>query len=1128
MSVIRVGQGVFKKSFPEAIRLARPKDQIFLDEGFYDFPDGFTLSNIQIIGNGARDKVILRTGISVKGGIFLGNLSLYAPPYGNALNLSRSDSGAELDGVKLNAEPAGKYPGIYSASGSVTLRNCQVYAANPDGNCRAPIVIEKKTRLFIENSKIDGVIGQQSNVQIAHSTIAYLEISNGSMVRASGKLVLMPPENKWALDVDDESSIEIDSLGCANPIKISLSESLLSVQSVDSLAIGKIEVVASGNAKVQAPPGSVQVYDADELARKAQEPKQIIWRLDDANRFEEVIAPQLRSQDTLVLAEEGDYFLPGDGCFSLNNDVISHSNPESTILHGGIWVQSGKSIKLSGFTLENKVYGNVINVKGESAQIDLRDMIISHQIDEADEDHYPAIYCGDQAQLTITNSKVVAQANDSYSGVVYLESESKLDASNCQLGWVRICDNSSAMLKDVEVFQLNLGNGAEVTATGNLKLLENDCNQRSIILESANAKIANIEFFGSDHELYTSDSQLVIENTTVPDSLVPRLVIGEQRSKYSVGDLYEIYDRHETAVSVAGQALSAGHTEDPKPPRDQDEPASKDDSDALREINELIGLAKVKEQIRSFLRTVQFNQRRIEKGLSPRETTMHSFFIGPPGTGKTTVARLLGKALFQAGAIKSESFVEVQPNDFLNGHDTPQTTEAILEKARGGVLFVDEAYGFYKENNNEFAIEALNKILTFMENNRSDIVVIFAGYEADLQKVMLLNDGLESRFANRFSFESYSGDEIAEIGYQSLVNQDYNLEDETLYRELVAAEYSRAIDPANARWVRERFNSPLLDAMQKRVLDEGNDDVQTITTADMYAVSGGDLDIKQARVDQIMTKLDSLVGLAPVKEFVHNLLAEATYNREFEQTSTGKRPAYHMIFTGNPGTGKTTVAKLIAELFYNLDILQKATVKRVTRSDLVGQYLGQTEAQTKLVLKESLGGVLFVDEAYQLSRGLNSGAHDFGGEAVEVLMDAMAEQSDKFVAIFAGYTNEMADFLKINPGLTSRITGTIEFPDYSAEEIAQIVKLRLQPKYSFDVGEVSQIVAQTYNQIPVGNTSLRANGRWAERFVESVERLFKKYVLANQIDLSEGKIIPTDIFHTAANDYLEDHDLMKH
>jgi len=188
---------------------------------------------------------------------------------------------------------------------------------------------------------------------------------------------------------------------------------------------------------------------------------------------------------------------------------------------------------------------------------------------------------------------------------------------------------------------------------------------------------------------------------------------------------------------------------------------------------------------------------------------------------------------------------------------------------------------------------------------------------------------------------------------------------------------------------------------------------------------------------------DELIGLAPVKQRIREiaaLLLVDNVRRKFGLIS--EAPTLHMSFTGNPGTGKTTVAQRMSEILHKLGYVRRGHLVSVTRDDLVGQYIGHTAPKTKEILKKAMGGVLFIDEAYYLYRPENE--RDYGQEAIEILLQVMENQRDDLVVILAGYSDRMNTFFKSNPGLSSRIAHHIDFPDYSAEELELIAQTMLQ------------------------------------------------------------------------------------
>src|SRR5580698_11231775 len=256
--------------------------------------------------------------------------------------------------------------------------------------------------------------------------------------------------------------------------------------------------------------------------------------------------------------------------------------------------------------------------------------------------------------------------------------------------------------------------------------------------------------------------------------------------------------------------------------------------------------------------------------------------------------------------------------------------------------------------------------------------------------------------------------------------------------------------------------------------------------------------LREARVTEALEQLDrELVGLAPVKTRLREIaafLAVEKARSEFGMVSGP--PSLHMFFTGNPGTGKTTVAQRIAEILHRLGFVRKGHLISVTRDDLVGQYIGHTAPKTKEVLKRAMGGVLFIDEAYYLYRPENE--RDYGQEAIEILLQVMENQRDDLVVILAGYKDRMETFFQSNPGFGSRIAHHLEFPDYSPDELAAIARLMLE-KMQYQLSPAADVALREYierrkgrphfaNARSVRNALDRARLRQANRLLSRSDR----------------------------------------
>lgn len=200
---------------------------------------------------------------------------------------------------------------------------------------------------------------------------------------------------------------------------------------------------------------------------------------------------------------------------------------------------------------------------------------------------------------------------------------------------------------------------------------------------------------------------------------------------------------------------------------------------------------------------------------------------------------------------------------------------------------------------------------------------------------------------------------------------------------------------------------------------------------------------EESNIQEILDQLDrELIGLKPVKSRIREIAALLLVDKLREQVQlSAQSPSLHMCFTGNPGTGKTTVAMRMAEILHRLGYVREGHVVAVTRDDLVGQYIGHTAPKTREVLKKAMGGVLFIDEAYYLYKPENE--RDYGAESIEILLQVMENQREDLVVILAGYKDRMDKFFQSNPGMSSRIAHHIDFPDYSPEELLEIAKLMM-------------------------------------------------------------------------------------
>jgi len=509
-----------------------------------------------------------------------------------------------------------------------------------------------------------------------------------------------------------------------------------------------------------------------------------------------------------------------------------------------------------------------------------------------------------------------------------------------------------------------------------------------------------------------------------------------------------------------------------------------EETEPLELLEHLIGLNSVKKEIGEVKALVTVQQKRREVGLPVSDISYHLVFTGNPGTGKTTVARLVAQIYKELGILSKGHLVEAAAKDLVAGYvgQTAIKTGELIEKALGGVLFIDEAYSLVDKNGQGYGQEAIDTLLKEMEDHRNDLVVIVAGYDEPMQQFIESNPGLKSRFNRFIHFEDYTPEEMYEIFCKLCSKNAYTIEEaaEPILKDYFASLRKELSDDfANARTVRNTFET-VIAKQASRIASKSRKTKALLSTITEEDVAWCRMDSeKEESLESLLASINELVGLHAVKEELSDLMYVVQHQQKRKaQGLAVPALSLHLVFMGNPGTGKTTVARYVARIYKALGILSKGHLVETDRSGLVAGYVGQTAIKTQEVINRAMGGVLFIDEAYTLSEG---GSNDFGQEAIDTLLKAMEDNRDDLIVIAAGYDQQMERFVHSNPGLESRFHQFIHFEDYSAAEMCQIFKL-LCKKNQYELSEDGlTALDQFFSGISISEIG---NGRGARNLFE--------------------------------------------
>jgi SpoVK/Ycf46/Vps4 family AAA+-type ATPase len=517
----------------------------------------------------------------------------------------------------------------------------------------------------------------------------------------------------------------------------------------------------------------------------------------------------------------------------------------------------------------------------------------------------------------------------------------------------------------------------------------------------------------------------------------------------------------------------------------------------MAELDSIIGMTDLKKEIKSLYTQLNQIAEMEKKGVKMDKPAQHFVITGNPGTGKTTVARLLGKIFDGLGLLSSGHVIEVDRSKLVAGYvgQTAPLTNTACDSAEGGILFIDEVYTLKQNDSDSFGQECIDTLLKRMEDDRGKFMVVVAGYKSPMEKFLTANEGLKSRFTKYFNLDDYNPDELAAI-FASLADKQHFIVPPDTKNKVIAFFKDRCArktrDFANGREARnlmdearknqaERLSSADIEKMSK-------EDTLTFMQEDIPATTSE----KMVSIEEALKDLNGLVGLKSVKDAVAKIANSLQAQKLTGETETLSK---HFVFMGNPGTGKTTVARIMGDVFKAVGMLPTNNLVETDRGKLVASYVGQTAKLVQQQCDNAMGGILFVDEAYALKQGPQD---SFGQEAVDTLLKRMEDDRGKFVVIAAGYTKEMDEFLMSNSGFKSRFSDYINFDDYNTSEMREIfIGMCKKKKIEFADG-FDEALKKRFEEIYAGRNAQFANARTVRQLFDKTRENVSGRVLAMQ------------------------------
>lgn len=489
----------------------------------------------------------------------------------------------------------------------------------------------------------------------------------------------------------------------------------------------------------------------------------------------------------------------------------------------------------------------------------------------------------------------------------------------------------------------------------------------------------------------------------------------------------------------------------------------KTSAEILAELDKFVGIDNIRAEVVALINQVEEDRRNGEKP----SIKSHYVFTGNPGTGKTTIARVFADTLKALGVLPVGQLIEADRDKMVAGYvgHTARQTNELVDSAIGGVLFIDEAYTLTQSGQNDFGKEALDTLLKRLSDDKGKFVCIVAGYTKEMFDFIQANPGLKRRFNQTITFNDYDGAALTEIFRRLVAKEGFALDAEASanLRQFFDRMYAtRTKDFGNAGEcdnlmieAKKRYASRISQARRDGTFTPEME--KLLTREDIE----GEASQREPNLEEVIAEMNkNFIGMQSVKDAVRTLGNTMAVMQKRLERGIGKArlPEIHIRLTGNPGTGKTEIARTLGKLLKAIKVLPTDKVIEVDKAGMIGTTVGSTPEKVNKVIDRAMGGILFIDEAYTLSQDQGVG---YGKEAIETLMKRLEDDRGKFVCILAGYPAEMDSFLGVNPGLKSRIRYNLHIDDYTADELFKIFMLmagkeeyRLTPEAELKAREI--------------------------------------------------------------------------